>query len=368
MFAGNGKISPRQAGCLLFVDWVGKLLLLLPSIRGSLDGWEFIAAVALGGAWTFLYMALLEKLSWHIRGGFTGFLEKRIGRYPARLAGGLFFLYLLFNLTYLARLTGRICREFLLPETSETLIAVCVLAAGVATALGDSQKRARTAEFLFWPIAAALGAMLLASAGAVQAQHFLPEGEFDPWRVLRGSGSVFAGFSGIVLLLYEVPHISWTGRRRLPALGRGLLFALVFLLAAFFAALGVLGEAGFARLPWPVLTLMGRANLPGGFLRSWDAVFLSFLLFALLTGCGTSCHYLKRVVSEVFVKKDRERLLLIAAGPALACVLLTRDFDTAAALFYRWSLCGLVPVVTAVPVLLAVLEKLSAKKGRSVRR
>lgn len=361
MFAGNGKISPYQVSCLLFVDWVGKLLLLLPRIRGPLAGWDFIAAVALGGIWTFLYLVLLTRLSARIQGSFTGFLRERLGKYPAYLAGALFLLYLLINLTYLARTVGRICRLFLLPEVSETWIAVCALAAGAATAFGDSQKRGRTAEFLFYPVAIALAVMLAASAGSVSVRHFAPAGDVHTLQILYRSGAVFAGFSGVTLILYEMPHTNWAGRKKLAALGRGFCVTFLFLLAAFLAVLGVLGRGSLLRLPWPVLTLMSSASVPGGFLQRWDAVFLAFLLFSLLLACGTSSHYMKRVLSELRPGKNREGLLLAAILPALAAVFLTGSFETAAAIFYRFSLCCLIPLMTAIPVILIILERIKKK-------
>lgn len=364
MFADNGKISPGQAGCLLFTDWVGKLLLLLPRISDAKSGWEFLAAVALGGVWTFLYAALLIRLSRGVHGSYTGFLSARIGKGPAYLAGALGLLYLLVNLTYLARLAGRICRVFLLPEVPETLIALCALAAGAATASRDGQKRARAAEFLFWPVAVALGIMLAASVGSVKISRLLPSAVPGLRRVFGGSGGVFAGFSGVALILYEIPHVNWGGRRRMAAVGAGLALTLLFLLATFLAALGVLGEGGFSRLPWPVVTLMGSACLPGGFLQRWDAVFLAFLLFALLLGCGASCHYMKRVTSELLPKKNRERLLFGAAGLAFLAVCLTRSFENAQELFVRLALCGLAPLLTAVPVLLMLLERIKKKCGK----
>ncbi len=359
MFADNGKISPRQVSCLLFTDWVGKLLLLLPRVQWGLTGWEFLAMVALGGSWTGLYLVLIARLSARVRGSFTDFLRRRLGKYPAYLVGCLALLYLLLNLVYVTRMTGRICGLFLLPEVPESLLALCALAAGAVTALGDSQKRGRAAEILAFPIAIALAVMVAAAMGSAEKRNFLPAGGFDGFAVLVRSGAVFAGFSGALLILYETPHVRWAGKGRIKALEKGFGAALAFLLAAFLTAFGVLGKGSFARLPWPVLSLMSSASLPGGFLQRWDAVFLAFLLFSLLLACGISCHFMKRVLAELCPKRNTERLLFL--GMVLAAFFLAGDLNTAEALFFRWGLCCLVPILAALPVFLIMLERIKSK-------
>lgn len=363
MFADNGKISARQVGCLLFADWIGKLSLLLPQVRGDLRGWNFVLAAAAGGVWTCLYIFLLAEFPARMRGSYTDYMRERLGKYPAYFVGVLFLFYLLINVCYLARLTGRICSVYLLPETSETVIAAAVFAVGMATASGDRQKRPRAAEFFFFPIAAALALMLAASIGNVRAAHFQPQSAFAPLQILKRSGAVFAGFSGVSLVLYEAPFVNRKGRKLRSALTCGLLVTLAFLLASFVIALGVLGEKSFARLPWPVLALMGSASLPGGFLQRWDAVFLAFLLFSLLLAAGTSCHYLRRISGEIAPGNQRDKVLWIIYLLAFLLILATGTYGTAAELFYRGALCCLLPLTAAVPVFLLIIEKCGKRRG-----
>lgn len=362
MFADNQKISAHQVSYLLFVDWIAKLLLLLPMVRGSLSGWDFIVAVALGGLWMYFYLMLLGPLNVQAKGGFTGYLKERLGKYPAYLIDVLFLIYLVINLTYLARLTGRICHIFLLPETSETMIAVVMVAVGAATAFRDNQVRARATELLFYPVAAALAVMLLASMGTIKLDNIRTGISFDAMQILIRSGMVFAAFGGITLFLYEMPHINCVPKGRILALRKGLLSSLIFLLAAFVAALGVLGEGSLNRLPWPILTLMSSASLPGGFLQRWDAVFLAFLLFSLLVAAGTSGHYMKRILGEMIPQKKKcAKWVWALFVLTLVSVLLMGEFDMAAGVFVRWSFGCLVPFMTVVPVFLLILERIKNK-------
>lgn len=362
MFAGNGKISAHQISCLLFVNWVGKLLLLLPAFRGTLNGWGYMAAIALGGVWGSLYLALLARLSARVDKSFTVFLRERLGRGFAYFADMVFFFFLLADQVYLAWLAGKICNVFLLPESSETILVLCVLLVGLAAAMGDSQKRGRMAELLFFPVAIALGAMVVASMGTMRVENLSLQRMPALSGVLRCSAFVFLAFSSASLILFETINTNWSKKACRTALQKGLGLTLLFLLTAFLCAIGVLGEASFWRLPWPVPTLMSSASLPGGFLQRWDAVFLAFLLLSLLAASGTTSYYMKRILGEIAPKTGETKRLSIQIFILLAAVLLTGDYGTAEGIYIKWAFSCLLPVIAAMPIFLLLLER---KHGRS---
>lgn len=361
MFADNEKISVRQLGSLLFTDWIGKLFLILPMICSALPGWNTIAAVALGGAWTLLYAALLLTMADHVQDGFTDYMRLRLGRGFAYAVNLLYLGYLIVNHAYLARLMAKICTVFLLPEVSETLIALLVLLAGLATAAGSGQKRGRMGEFLAVLVGAALIIMLAALFPSVTWGKLSFREWNHPLTLLQKSTAVFAAFAGVGLLLYEAPYIRWTDARGKRLLRRMILGIVLLMLAAFVTALGVLGENGLSDLPWPLLTMMSAANLPGGFLQRWDAVFLAFLMFSLLMASGTASHYEERILREMLPKQKEKYLRLAASGAVLLLLLGSGNYETMAWIFSTWVLYGLVPLIMAVPFLLLALERVKKR-------
>lgn len=367
MLANNGRISAHQITRLLFVNWIARLMLLLPYIGAGASGREFLAATGLGIFWTFLYVRLLAWLSGHVRGSFTGYLRERTGSWAAYAVGLLVMLFLLLQLMYLARLTGSICKTFLLPETSENILLVCTLLAGAAAAGSDGQVRGRMAEIFFLPTGAALAVMLLASAGAVKPEHLTGGGPLHAAEILDRSGAVFGSFFEVTLILYELPHISRRGDRQgaalRGALQKGVLITAIFLFSVFVIALGVFGEASFARLPFPALTLMSSASLPGGFLQRWDAVFLACLLPGLFLSAGSAFYYLKRISGELFLERKNFRVTAGMFAAAVILALLTGSCENAARLYLKWGICCLVPLAAAVPVFLSVLERVKKKCG-----
>lgn len=357
MFAENEKISVPQLKSLLFLDWTGKLLLLLPVLCRPLTGWNFLAAAALGMAWMFLYLFFTGEVSCRVQGSFSAYLKNRFGAWSSYTTGILFLIYLFWNQTYLARMTGRICRTFLLPEVSETVIAMLVLLAGVYTAAGSGQKRGRLAQCLALPLGIALTVMLAASAFAVNAENLMPDTHMDIRLVFEKSAMVFASFAAVNLVLYESPYINWKTDKRGRTLRRCAKAAPIFLILAFLTAIGTLGEKSFFFLPWPAITMMGDVNLPGNFLQRWDAVFLAFLLFSLLLTSGTCCHYAERILKELLPEKKNSHILWgIFAGMTML-IFISRTYERTAEIFSKYIVKGVVPLILALPVFLWLVER-----------
>lgn len=357
MFAENEKISVQQVKNLLFLDWIGKLLLLLPILCRPLTGWNFLAAAALGICWMFLYLFFPGKISGQIHGSFSGYLKSRLGRGASYVAGGIFLIYLFLNQTYLARMTGRICRTFLLPEASENVLAMLVVFAGTAAAAENGEKRGRLARCLAIPVGAALAVMAAASAFAVNTDYLRPETQMDVWNVFQKSGLVFSSFTAVVLILYETPYISWNTQKHGNVLRHCFKMTPVFLILAFITALGSLGQKSLLILEWPVVTMMGDVNLPGNFLQRWDVVFLAFLLFSLLFASGTCFHYAQRILGELLPKQKSSHILAVIFTGMTVLVFLSRSYEQAAKWFVSYVLKGTAPLMLALPVLLWLIER-----------
>lgn len=362
MYSENGKISLHQLKCLLFLDWAGKMTLLLPGVCKMLQGWNYMAAILLGCVWMYLFSQVVAAVSAHMEGNFTDYIAGRMGKYAADAAGILFLGYLILNQNYLAWVTARICRIFLLPEIPEAVPGCLFLFAGLMTALPDGQVRGRCAQFLWIPVGIALTVMLAACIRGINVENYLMWDDFTVFPVLHRSGRVFAGLMAVVFVLYETPYISWKSEKRGRELRNCIRFPLAFILSSFIIAVGVLGTQGINRLSWPVITLMNSSGTNGILLQRWDAVFLSFLLFSLFVASGTGNHYMERITGEVFAGKDNRKMLLLCSGISALLFFLTGSFEKAALLYSRWAVCGMIPVMALVPVLLLVVEKVKNRR------
>ena len=58
------------------------------------------------------------------------------------------------------------------------------------------------------------------------------------------------------------------------------------------------GAGGIGNKPFPLTSLMASANIPGDFLDRFDALWMVFLLFALLYSVGTVFFYSQHLISK----------------------------------------------------------------------
>ncbi len=375
MFADNEKISAKQLGRLLCLDWIAKFCILLPLLLKSLRGWEQITALAFGAVWAYFYAVILGKLAGRITRSFTGYLSERLGKYFACTAGILYFLYMLLNQVYLAWAAGKICGLFLLPEMKETVIGILFLLAGLMTALGSIQKRARLAQCLYPVAAGMLVVMIAASAGSVKWENLrLPENPALPG-ILSGSVCIFAAFSGMGIALYEIPYVNRKKEGERNAAGtqisrvikKSLLYTAVFMTVLFVIMLGAFGEDELIFLPFPALVLMSNVNIPGGFLQRWDIVFLSVLLLSLFAASGNGIYYMSRILREVFPMAGKKGYPWYAACISALAMLIVGSYETAEKIFVKWAFCAFLPLTAAFPVLLWILEWVNIKHGKRRR-
>lgn len=362
MFAENGKISLHQLRCLLFLDWAGKQILVLPMICSGLTGWNYMAAVLLGCVWIFLLMQVLAAICGRMEGSFTEYMEKRLGKAFANGTGIIFLVYLLVNQNFLAWMTARICHIFLLPEISEYVPGVMFLIAGFFTALADGQSRGRCAQFLWIPVGGALLIMVAAGMRSLRWENYLSGETFQPMSVFTQSGKVSAAMMAVIFLLYESPYIQWTGKNREKELKKCLFLPMGFLLAALLTAVGAFGTEGLERLSWPIITLMNSARVPGIFLQRHDAVFLSFILFSLFVAAGAGSHYMRRIAGEMFQKENGHWWFYVGFLIRAAVFFATGTFERAGRLYTGLAFCALVPVMVFVPVLLLMVERRKERK------
>lgn len=68
MVADNGKISTRQLGRMVVLDWIGKAALLLPGLASGVSGRSFILSLVLGVGLSLAYGRLVGYLASGVRG------------------------------------------------------------------------------------------------------------------------------------------------------------------------------------------------------------------------------------------------------------------------------------------------------------
>lgn len=362
MIAGNGKISARQMGRLAVLDWLGKAALLWPLLAGGTDGAGFFLGIAAGVILAMLYGVLIGWTARHIRGDFTAYAAERLGTTAARVMTFLYLAYAFVNTVFVARLFTEICRTFLLPGISEALLLAAILLTGAYNASGGLEVRARVSEILYPVVLAPLLILLLCAVGTAEPEH-LAMGAPSLSLALAGKGLTgFLAFGGMGIFLYLAPFLSGRGQMG-RVMARSILTVGGIVLALLAASVAAFGEAGMRALPWPVITLMSSAELPGGFIQRWDTVFTALLAASFLPAAGAGLYYLKTLTACLLGGRKK------AAGggiyPVLiwAAALWCGSLGTAMEVFTVIGGCICIPLTVIFTLLLAVVEHCGSRKA-----
>lgn len=355
MFSENGKISRRQLCCLLTLDFFGKGALLLPAFAEGMSGREFILCLFPVFLLVFAYGRLVEKLGESCGGDFRLFAERKLGKKTTDIFLLFFFLYAFWDLTYLLHTFGRIGQTFLLPGESKEILSAMALLAGIAMAYRGLEIRARTVEVLYPLLFLPILFLILFSAFHQQPEISEAMPVFSGYRGMFGQVlKMFSVFGGLSFYVFLAPSMN---RQEKGLVRKGLWRASAVLVTLFLLVAAAFGEEGIGRLPWPVVSFMSSARVPGGFLERWDVIFAGLLETMLLAGVGSSLFYLGIIGEMLFHRLKKSWLWSGVAAAALLVVFWCGESGKAVELYVRWNSFAAVPVSVAFLVILRCIDR-----------
>lgn len=301
MFADNFKISLRQIKRLLVLDIFGMSSLALPGIFSALTGADGMFCLLLGMAGGMMLLWLIGVNMKQFAGGYYDYMKDVTGQIAADIFMVFYFVYFVSLSGYVLYELTTLTLGWLLPEGSPVWIFILFLLLAVYGSIRGIEGRARVYEIIFWFLGIPLLLMLALAVPKVNTSYWTPIAASDSTKLLEGSVSVLIFLLPVSALLFLKPFCKT--EERLASCGRGALFAVTGLnIVIYLILLGVFGQNAMGVLKYPVLTLMGMINLPGGFFTRQDVLMTAvwfFALFALLnTGIFQGSLVLKELCHE----------------------------------------------------------------------
>lgn len=280
MFADNERISWLQVRCQLLLTGLGVGLLWGIVPFANREGFIAIAAGTVG-------MSLWSGI---LRRQMTVFQNpgKYMGKVPAWILLGVWECYLLLTGGWLIVRVTDLVQRYLIAGMQGEWISLCF----VLAALGGAhhvQARGRMAQ-VAWPVIGwIIGILLLFAAVSSGAKAegivsvFSKKTELSFGGILDQTIHYLACASGISLLVLLEIQVNVKEKKY----GRGAAKAV--------GELGIWFFFGALILYWNrsdhLLDVMAGVELPGGFLRRVDLIFLTVLLFSLLFTLGSVFFY-----------------------------------------------------------------------------
>lgn len=338
MFSGNNKISVRQTKYLLQLDWIARLVILLPvCLSGKTVGSAIFCVLAGTAAW---WLLLNGVLSWtgagreiakesltrqskgaksenqENRGGVSREMKEVMGSGASILlyvAGLLFFLV---QAAVFLNLTASVCSVYLLPEVPVPLICLLPIAAAVLLASGSIEVQGRFCEVVGPIVVTVLTGLIFLSAFGMNGYVYEETVVQLSDHLVSGSFEVFACLGGLSLPLVgrhlagELPAQTVKKSGLASALLAGSLCAIT---------IGSYGKNGMLQMEFPAIRVMSNLRLPGVFLQRWDVLFFGFLLVCLTVTAAESLWCVKEILGALWELGDEVREALAESkGPERA--------------------------------------------------
>ena len=354
------RFSRRQLRCLLTLDFFGKGALLLPALAEGLTSREFISCLLIVFLLVFAYGRLVERIGRDCGGNFKAYAwSRKWEKNTKNFSRFLFSLCLLesgVSSEYLWK-----CRTGFYPAGGEKRSSYDYGAGGWCLhglwRRGKSGPGQREVLYplLFFPI------LLLMLLSAFHQQPGISEaglvfGEYQG--VLGQLLKMFSVFGGLSFYVFLAPYVS--GQEKGLA-RKGLWRAAAALAALFLLVAAAFGERGMALLPWPAVSFMSSARVPGGFLERWDVIFAGLLETMLLVSAGSSLFYLGLIGKLLFPKVGKKLLWGGLAVLVLLVVFWCGENGKAAKIYVIWNSFVAVPVSVAFLVMVQAMSSVGRK-------
>ena len=351
MFATNNQISGRQTARLLLFDMLGYSALLIPAELAGIAGRSGIFSIMLGVSAGFLYLKMLKKIICRVKGSYSECLENCFGSIGGNLVKIGYVIYFLLLAGRVAAILGELVVNELL-EKQFRLILFIIMVLVYYGVSGGIEGRARIYEILFWILLIPLFVMMLFALPGMDIDYWLPVMTENPLTILQGSYRVFLCIS----VLFLVPFVSeYVGEKKQVyySAKQALIWTGFILAALYLILLGLFGKNALATLEYPVVTMMSRIQITGGFLKRTDTFMFGIWFFTLYALLNSMVFF----AGKLWTLGNRKRKIWLL-GETVVVYLLANTFyysEGFKMLYEKFFYYVGTPFVVIVPALLCFL-------------
>lgn len=286
---------------------------------------------------------------------FIQYLPSVLGRFPGKLTGFLFMLFLVVLTAWATREVIGTFHLYFLRRTPLWAMALLVLLPSAYLALKGIEGITRLAAFMF-PLAFLLISMnTLLSFQNFSLDHVRPVFSVNGEKLLLGAANMFYIFFPLaaVLVLYHYLNDKQKGQKSLIAAG---LLASVQIFVFVICAIGVFGRLGVLSYNWAFLEMSRNTEIP--YLLQTSGMFFPIVwLSQLFVGIGAFYFAAAQSCTELFSALNYKWFVWLLFPAILALSLATPGTVATSAVFdyVRWS--GLA-IVFAIPLLVWLVARL----------
>lgn len=310
MFSDNQRISRRQLKRQMILSLVG-VLLLFQAGEMAAGGGNSLAGMLIGLALLILYLFFLVRAS----AAYSN-LERYFGCIGKWLITLVYLSFLVLSGSFLLEKVSFVTERYLLSGVPLPVISAVFILAACLGMGNEVQRRGRLAELAFPWVLVLLVLLLVFAAFHLHQPDF---SLMEPWSaetITEGAYQYFTMGTSVSLVAFILVRVDKGSKVKkggtFRSLAIGLLIVTLILLATVAVLLGVYGFKGIQKMEFPILDLMAGTSLPGNFLKRFDIVWLTVLIFSLLFTLGSVLFYGCWLTGRNGVRRDWTRIIMVA--------------------------------------------------------
>ena len=378
LYADNKQISGRQASRILFLALFAAACMTIPEIAIAGGYKQALIAVMIGSVVTILYTWLIVRVmdcvkdvqtgAYGFNTDFRDILQICFGRRAAQ--GILIYFWIKFVVAaiYALRMFWAVISQTFLTEISGWLIALMAAGAAFYIASRGVETEGRLSEIITWVAVIPIFIVVVLSMSQFQISRLVPLHIENTRYLLQNSARIWAALSSVEILLFLLPYVKKTQRRRRYFLCDVVVAGAVALLVLA-ACIGVLSAPGAAAETWPSVILMQIVKLPGQFISRQEGVLLGFWMPAAMMLLAGYLLFSNHIARKILPARCKKWTALVTTILIYLGTLTIRDFKHFETIYLKWQFwLGILPTVVLLIVILLKMKKTVKNKQYSVQR
>jgi spore germination protein len=357
------KLTTPQITVQLFAAMVGVGILSLPeavSAEAGVDAW---IVIILAGILAMVAVSLMAYLGARFPGhSIIHYAPLLFGRFLGAIVLIAFFLYFLFFVGTVVRISADVTKLFLLDITPVEVIIIGMLSVSTYLILHGINAIARFNEFI-QPLALLI--LFLVLTQTVRDTDF---GRLFPvlgdgvQPLLKAFPTTFFAYLGFEVLLFIQPFMEkprTAQRAALAAIGATvILYTVVTVLS-----IAVLGRTEVTLVEYPTLAIIKNIEVPGAFIERLDSIMMMvWIPFAVTT--IVMFHYCASLIGSQMLGLQEHRVIALLLFPVVFLIAVLPRNVLEVDEWSKWaSLLG-VSLITIVPILLVSVYKWKMRRRR----
>ena len=378
LYADNKQISGRQASRILFLALFAAACMTIPEIAIAGGYKQALIAVMIGSVVTILYTWLIVRVmdcvkdvqtgAYGFNTDFRDILQICFGRHATQGILMYFWIKFVVAAIYALRMFWAVISQTFLTEISDWLIVLMAAGAAFYIASRGVETEGRLSEIITWVAVIPIFIVVVLSMSQFQISRLVPLHIENTRYLLQNSARIWAALSSVEILLFLLPYVKKTQRRRRYFLCDVAVAGAVALLVLV-ACIGVLSAPGAAAETWPSVILMQIVKLPGQFISRQEGVLLGFWMPAAVMLLAGYLLFSNHIARKILPARCKKWTALVTTILIYLGTLTIRDFKHFETIYLKWQFwLGILPTVVLLIVILLKMKKNVKNNQYSVQR